>query len=263
MGHRPTCRASSLAFSSDRKSTNVPTILIIGPGGVGKSTFAQMLSGQHDSLLEIPGPYQESLGLERYVLDDDQTVELIVPPGQRHRRDATWTDLEKTISAGGYRGIIVTGSYGYHSLGEISYKHHRLYQNDDAAFLSAFLRECRTDEINVLRRLAPHMRSNSRRSWILTLVTKQDLWWSEHAAVESHYRSAEYGELVNEVIQSVGKNNVRHEFVFSSLVISNFTTGVGELLASTVAGYDQNLQATSLRRLWETVYALKRWEEDV
>ncbi len=238
------------------------SILIIGPGGVGKSTFAQLLSGQYDSLLEIPGAYQESLGLERYLLDDDRTVELIVPPGQRHRRDATWAELEETIGAGGYRGIILTSSYGYHSLGEISYKHHRLYQGDDSSFLSAFLQVCRADEINVLRRLTPFLRANNRKTWLLTLVTKQDLWWAERAGVESHYRTGEYGKLINEIIPVAARKNMRHEYAFSSLVISNFTTGVGELLASTVAGYDQNLQADSLRRLWETVYALKKWEEN-
>ncbi len=107
------------------------------------------------------------------------------------------------------------------------------------------------------------MRANSRRFWVLTLVTKQDLWWPDRALVESHYRSGEYRTLMHGVTEAVGKSNFRHELIFSSLVISNFTTGLGELLASTVAGYDQNLQAESLRRLWETIDALKNWEQQV
>ena len=239
------------------------SILIIGPGGVGKSTFARMLSGQYEFPLDIPDAYEESLGLERFTLEDDPSVELVVPPGQRHRRDATWTDLERTICTGGYRGVILTSSYGYHSLGQISYRHHRLYQGDDAAFLANFLHESRVDEINVLRRLIPHLRANASKCWILTLVTKQDLWWDQYATAENDYRVGEYGQLLNGLIQDIGSNNLRHEFVFSSLVISNFTTGIGELLASTVSGYDQNLQAKSLRRLWETIDALKNWEERI
>ncbi len=236
-------------------------ILLIGPGGVGKTTFARMLSGQYDFPIDIPGVYEESIGLERFALEDDPNVEVVVPPGQRHRRDATWGALERSISTGGFRGIILTGSYGYHSLGQISYKNHRLYQGDKAAFLADFLRVSREDEVKVLERLLPHLRVGDHKCWLITLVTKQDLWWDQRATVESAYRDGEYGRLLDKLIQDVGGKNLRHEFVFSSLVISNFTTGVGELLANTVSGYDQNLQAGSLRRLWETIGALKNWEE--
>jgi hypothetical protein len=244
-----------------KEEDSTSSILIIGPGGVGKSTCAKMLSGQCESLLEIPSAYQESINLERFVLEDDNKIEIIVPPGQRHRRDTTWTDLEQTISTGGYRGIIITGSYGYHSIGEISYKHHRLYKGNDASFLSEFLLDCRTDELNVLKRLMPHIRINKRRTWILTLICKQDLWWDKHAIVDAHYRSGEYGSIIDNLLQYVGRSNLRNEYVFSSLLINNFTTGLGELLASTVAGYDNNLQVNSLHRLWETLNALKNWEE--
>ncbi|MEN6451434.1 MAG: hypothetical protein ABFC96_13155, partial [Thermoguttaceae bacterium] len=212
-------------------------------------------------LLDIPGAYQESIDLEHFALADDPAVELVVPPGQRHRRDATWSDVERTIGAGGYRGIVIASSYGYHSLGEISYKQHRLYHGDKAAFLADFLQESRADELSVLKRLAPHIRLNARKCWILTLVTKEDLWWADRADVDIHYRSGEYGKIVDEVVRHVGGDRLRHEFAFSSLVISNFTTGRDELLANTVAGYDQIRQVKSLRRLWETFDALKSWEE--
>jgi hypothetical protein len=237
-------------------------LLIVGPGGVGKSTAGRFLSGEYNSLLSIPGEYEESIGVETYALKDDNRVEIVVPPGQRHRRDATWSEVQGTIGAGGYGGVIMAGSYGYHSLGQISYKHHRLYQEtDEGGFLPAFLAACREDELDVLRRLSPHFCANRRRCWLLTLVTKQDLWWREHASVEAHYRTGEYGALISKMIQQVGEYNLRHEVVFASLVISNFMTGNKELLAETAAGYDQLRQVASLRRFCETLYALKDWEE--
>ncbi len=239
-------------------------LLIIGPGGVGKTTAGLFLSGQYNSRLSIPGEYKESLGMETYSLEDDDRIEIVVPPGQHSHRDATWNELEGTIGAGGYRGIVLTNSYGYHSLGEISYKHHRLYPKiGEAGFLSAFLAACREDELDVLRRLAPHLRTNHRGCWLLTLVTKQDLWWPEHARVEEHYRSGAYGTLVSDLAGHLGRGNLRHEIVLASLVISNFTTGHGEVLAQTAAGYDENLQVRSLRRFCETLYALKEWEENL
>ena len=187
---------------------------------------------------------------------------MIVPPGQKHRRDSTWIDLQASISSGEYRGIILVGAYGYHSLGVFDYKNHRLYRGDDEEFLRDYLEDCRNDEIGVLRRLSPFISSSPRKCWLLTLVTKQDLWWGEQATVEKHYRDGDYSEGLGQIVAELGSQNFRHEFVLGSLVIANFTTNRGESLASTTAGYDQESQVRSLRRLWETLGALKTWEEE-
>lgn len=236
-------------------------VLVIGPGGVGKTTTARLLSGDFDSLLDIPGPYQESLLLESFALRDDPGVELIVPPGQAHRRDATWTTIQSDIAAGKFRGVILISSFGFHSLGEISYKQHRLYQGDPAKFFSEYLAERRADELAVLKSLAPFLKSSPRKIWMLNLVTKQDLWWSQQAIVERHYREGDYGRLVTSIGAGLGHANLRVEFVFASLVISNFVTGAGEQLAATEGGYDGRLQVNSIKRFWETLDALQRWEE--
>ena len=36
-------------------------VLILGRGGSGKSTLGKLLSGEYDSLLDLPGKYDESL----------------------------------------------------------------------------------------------------------------------------------------------------------------------------------------------------------
>jgi len=247
---------------SSRSAPDQPasSLLIIGPGGVGKSTAAKILAGDYDPLLDMPGEYDESLGIENYSLVDDPTIELVVPPGQKHRRDSTWHGIESALSAGEYHGIILVCSYGYHSLGEISYRHHRLYTGDDTEFLRAYLNESREEEIRVLRRLSPHIKANDRKYWLVTLVTKQDLWWPDNQEVERHYREGPYRDEVREIAEYKGRHNFRHELILGSLVIRNFVTEVGEKLAETVAGYDQQYRVSSVRRLWESLDALRHWE---
>src|SRR5205807_662695 len=67
-------------------------IAIFGPGGTGKTTLGQILSGNLG-----PGAssttYKESLDIENYSLTGDMVCSLLVAPGQHRRAEYTWPVL--------------------------------------------------------------------------------------------------------------------------------------------------------------------------
>lgn len=181
-------------------------------------------------------------------------------PGQQHRRRTSWAGVGQDVAKGAYHSVILVSAYGYHTLGESSYKLHKLYEadRDKDAFLRKYLEAGRQDEIECLKQLVPFLKECPRKLWLLSLVTKQDLWRPAENVVEKWYREGEYGNLVAEVASHKGVT-FHHEFHAASLVIGNFVTRKNETLAKNSEGYDQQAQVESVRRLLEILDGLRKW----
>ena len=197
-------------------------IAIFGAGGTGKSTLGKVLSGKLDlnSLLQ---PYQESISIEQYKLDSNVVGSVIVAPGQIRRED-TWDDLFRTMAGGKFKLIIHAVSYGYHSFGELGYTQHRLYQNgmNSDQFVDVYSRECRNRELDVLRRIEPHLSiADQKKTVLITLVTKQDLWWNNRLQVQDYYKNGNYENLIQDISNKKGSINFVHEYQSASLVMEN------------------------------------------
>jgi hypothetical protein len=240
--------------------------LIIGSGGVGKTTVARILAGDFDRIFtDTSGDYKESLNIEEFSLKDDPEIGIVVPPGQEHRRPSTWKELLSEIASGEYRGIILLNAYGYHTF-VISYKDHRIYPEvtspkTKSKFMSAYLENRRGDELNVVRKLAPHVQQCKEKLWVITVVAKQDLWWPVRDQVSRYYSHGPYESEMAAMFAQHDPLRRRHETAFASLLISNFRDGEGELLQANAAGYDHKEQVDSLRRLFEKVFDLVEWEQ--
>ena len=238
-----------------------PGILIIGPGGTGKTTLARTLSGQMVGwVFGEDWKYAESYFEEHYNLLTDLNVEIVVPSGQEFRRPSSWAEVQRDISNGRYAGIILVASFGYHSFSGQGYKSHRLFDGSKERFMNRFLEEKQKEELAVLEQIKPAMETAPGKLWLFTAVTKQDLWWSSRQEVEGLFTSGAWGSMLREVALKRGDQAFLSELAFVSLLPANLEDPEGVELARTAAGFDSQKQAVSMQNLLKKLIALKNWE---
>lgn len=238
-------------------------IAIFGAGGTGKTTLGKILSGEF-TLNDLFQGYQESIATEQYKLGGDVFGSVIVAPGQARRED-TWNDLLRSLSGGEIKLIIHVVSWGYHSLGESSYLQkssygqHALYQNGmtPEQFVEVYAKDCRKRELDVLSKIAPHLAiADQNKTIMITLVTKQDLWWRDRLKVKEYYIGGNYEELIQDIRNKLGSANFTHDYHSTSLVIENLISGNNEFLVPTAQGYDERLKFANFRSFLNNIEAL-------
>jgi hypothetical protein len=210
------------------------SIVICGAAGTGKSTLGKLLSGEFGRE-DILQPYQISLRTEELALDSRTSGSIMVLPGQ----PGAWNQSLREIANNQVNLIINVVAYGYHSISQTSQE-----------FISSYLDTKRKLELDLLNHLTPHLSvASNSRIVMMTLVTKQDLWWLNRHEIRSHYQNKDYQKSIENIQNTLGKNNFNHEYISASLITENFATGNGEILAPVAEGYDQKIQLINFDKI--------------
>jgi ABC-type transport system involved in cytochrome c biogenesis ATPase subunit len=229
-------------------------VVIFGPGGAGKTTLGNLISGKLD-IRKSNQKYIESPDIEYFKFANHISGELIIGPGQKRRATATWNNLYTKLAHGNSQGVINVVSYGFHSFTEIGWKDLRQYQKgmNKQTLINRYLKDSKNEELRVIKEITPRLKDAKKDIWMITLVTKQDLWWDERINVLDFYTKGLYNKYIEEISEYRGAKNFHHEYRSCSLVISNFFDGQNIILVNNTAGYDQSLQNANLEMFINTI----------
>lgn len=231
-------------------------LLVFGPGGTGKTTLGRSLTEGIDPANEAE--YEESITQEGFSVPGDVFGSLIVPPGQEIRQEQHWPDLYEILQAGKSAGVINVVSWGFHSIQDLGYEQTNSFEAgmSKEEFVAAYTDNRRRREIDVVETLKPRLEDAPGDLWMITLATKQDLWWNDRMDVVNWYTDGPYGSVIRDIERSRGRQHFVHEYLSASLIIQNFVDGHGELLARTASGYDEPTKLAHLQRMKRTITEL-------
>lgn len=250
-GHRHELKTQWNRISYQLKHGKL-SILIIGPGGAGKSTLSQFICDP--STKTPPNKYKESLQIERLDLPGLATADLITAPGQE-RHTSSWDDLFEELKSPKKRfGIINVVAYGYHST-ILEIENLRKSQQTTKSATNQYLGKGRVREIDIARQLAERLKRHNKPFWMVTLATKQDLWWHERSKIQKHYMSGDYAKEIDRIRTEHTASGFRHEFFSMAVHSQNFADEGGSIIQPTAAGYDDIIKYAHQKRFLEILWS--------
>lgn len=218
-----------------RGSVRVP---VFGAGGVGKTTIKQIFSGEID-FFDVRTEYRQSSLPEQAPLTGDGSVGLAVLPGQdsadwHWREELSRIDVTKDVC------VINVTAFGFHSFSMHSIQEHPIVHEapslDPTTFVHRYLDQRRQQELTLADRLCRGLDNIQNRLYVITLVNKQDLWWTKRAEVRTYYDSV-YADRFAPLRNRLG-DRFTHWIIPMSLTIESLRTVDGELIAPNSEGYD-------------------------
>ncbi len=234
-------------------------ITVFGTSSTGKTTLGLFIEG--DRTFADISKADRSINLEFYALKEstNRNVLFVITPGEKRHEEENIKKLEEIIAKKKPFGFINVVSYGYQFPKQLKYEE----MIPSGKTLEIYLEERRQEEIDLLKKLTTLISRAENLAWMLTLVTKQDLWWNKRNEVENHYKTGEYSKTIKEIqteherIFGQQKNPFIHECVSNSFVLGNVYSSDLKPITYTIGGYDQYIQAAHWKLLIDTLNDLK------
>jgi len=229
------------------------TLAVLGAAGTGKSTFGRLLAGKTGNLSH----YVSSREAEEYTFVEGAYGLLIVGPGQDRYWKTVWPHICDRMKSGKKHILINVVSYGYHAMEGKPFREHPAFQQGDnpSDFVKKYTALQRDVELDALKEIEPHLLTVKGDLHLITLITKQDMWWGQQSDVIRHYTEGDYHLILERIKAHHGGKNFHHDFHALSLVRLNFRSPDNVLLAKTAEGYDEAIFQVYMKQGLEAVNA--------
>jgi hypothetical protein len=100
---------------------------------------------------------------------------------------------------GGFEGIINVACFGFHEAAEAGNRKSAAYEKGPHLAKGDYLQARRKVEIELLSEWAPLVDEVAVK-WVLTVVTKADLWWPDtNDHIKDHYENGPYAAVLDDV----------------------------------------------------------------
>lgn len=166
------------------------TCLVLGASGAGKSSF--LLTIQEISSHFIDNLERTHVWEKKRLKIKNARFSFIDTPGHIDYDEERLSAIREAIRAE-KMGVINIVSYGFHetetTLSDIF---------DGTTVSYDYLAARRSQEIRALNEWASLLGATESASFVSTVITKADLWWSKREEVEKHYRYGEYSAVMKE-----------------------------------------------------------------
>ena len=156
-------------------------VLVLGSTGVGKSQFLR-------SIPEYAAPPISAAARTEFRIVNkfeinSKLFEFVDTPGQLEHKPIREDIIKEEIRRKHFKGVINCVSFGYHEYGEDIKK-----VVNNGTVRDDYLIHHRQREIDLLREWAQLLSTE----WVMTVVTKADIWWNNKFAVGTYYASGPY-----------------------------------------------------------------------
>jgi energy-coupling factor transporter ATP-binding protein EcfA2 len=165
------------------------TIIVLGSTGSGKTNLLESLGAAAALVEPIPAITRTQTPERRKVVVNERPFTIIDTPGQKAHA-AQRQELYRAGLAKPPVRVINVVSYGYHEYATGSGE----ALDGQGSPSSGWLERHRANELTAMREWLPLLGDRNTTSWILTAITKADLWWNEHDAVVDYYENGSYAE---------------------------------------------------------------------